>query len=114
MTPDKQRVAIAEYCGLLKPPVCKPSIEQLEAILDSKSPMSVEILPNGEIRAIPDYLNDLNAIQQAWQCLGWEEKNEYIEHLKEIVEEADCEVYFATAEQRCEAFLKTINLWSEE
>lgn len=61
---------------------------------------------------IPYYTEDLDAMQEVWNCLGWEEKNECIEILKEIVKDAYCEVYFATAAQRAEAFLKTLKLWT--
>lgn len=64
--------------------------------------------------SMPNYPEDLNACHEMWQCLGWEEKNECIDHLREIVKDADCEVYFATARQRCEAFLRTIGQYEED
>lgn len=87
MSPEKQRIAIARACGWV-------------------------FIPSQAV--LPDYLGDLNAIQSEWDSLGWEEKNAMVEHLKEIVKDASCEVYFATAAQRAEAFLKTLGLWEDE
>jgi len=93
LTPEEKRVKIAEYCGWR---LCRPWEADPERRLFA--------YPN----RLPDYLNDLNAMQEPWECLGWEEKNECIEFLKDIVEEADCESYFATAAQRADAFLLTL------
>ena len=59
----------------------------------------------------PNYYADLTAVQTAWGCLGWEEKNEVVTTLKSLVEEAFCEAYFAIAAQRAEAFGLTLGLW---
>ena len=59
----------------------------------------------------PDYLNDLNAMHEAEKVLTDEQKREYRICLFRL---CDCyagrEVH-ATAAQRAEAFLKTLNLW---
>ncbi len=101
MKPEEQRIAIAEACGW--------------KFCDGSN-MVMEHKQHGfrGVQDAPDYLNDLNACQEFWNCLGWEEKNECVEQLKDIVNEADCESYFATAPQRCEAFLRTLGLWREE
>lgn len=100
-----KRQKIAEYCGWTH---VKPS-GRLDGQLMGYPPKTPQVWKYEEI---PDYFNDLNAMQQPWDCLGWEEKNECIEILKEIVKDAYCEVYFATAAQRAEAFLKTLKLWT--
>lgn len=64
--------------------------------------------------SIPEYFTDLNVIQSAWGDLGWEEKNECVEILKGLVEEAFCESYFSTATQRAEAIGLTLKLWDAE
>lgn len=127
MTPEAQRIAIAEFCGLNPYRWCF-KYQHEEGWDDSKlytleaeAQNDWKLLYDGptyatEIKKVvvcPDYLNDLNAIQDAWGCLGWEEKNECVEYLKEIVKEADCEACFATATQRAEAVLRTIGKWVE-
>lgn len=70
----------------------------------------------------PDYLNDLNAIHEAEKVLTTtEQQNSYYANIAEITwgceETSDRQVVFnqltATAAQRAEAFLKTLNLWTE-
>jgi hypothetical protein len=73
----------------------------------------------------PDYLNDLNAIHEAEKMLTTQQRIEHGKQLQEITSE--CVVGYvgdyhrelvglsrvagATAAQRAEAFLKTLNLW---
>jgi hypothetical protein len=94
MTPEKQRIAIAKACG------------------------ENESCP-------PDYLNDLNAITSAMKVL-WriDELDRYIfnDHLANILRgrivnrnEWDAETLLdATAENLCEALLRTLNIWEDE
>jgi hypothetical protein len=79
MTTDEQRIAIAEWMGELEPNKCKPSIEQLEAIIASKNPFFVITLESsGEVRSIRDYPNDLNAIHEAEKKLSGKEILGYV------------------------------------
>lgn len=69
----------------------------------------------------PDYFNDLNACHEMEKVLAKGEAkkiihatNAYTEHLGRILECADTALFqfaHATAEQRAEAFGKTLNLW---
>ena len=67
----------------------------------------------------PDYLNDLNAIHQAWLILSPSEKERFESELYSIVVgEAEYNrnddagwITNATAAQRSEAFLKAIDKW---
>lgn len=105
MTPEAQRIAIAEACGLdasiclthlIRPPCCNR-------------------------RQLPDYLNDLNACHEMEKVLtngdairfrlllsanSGKRNTEFIS-----VEAAMCH---ATAPQRCEAFLRTKGLWRND
>jgi hypothetical protein len=72
------------------------------------------------IKHLPDYLNDLNAMQSAVMCLNRDtlDYSNYCSHLNQIVAIANSisrsrpiQVCDATAAQRAEAFLKTLNLW---
>lgn len=98
MTPEEQRIALAEWAGW-------------EELRDGryKKDGIVE-------RFIPDYPNDLNAVHLLEKKLPdghtyWE----FIGHLDDIVKR-DLLPFIAdranaTAAQRCEAILKTLNLW---
>ena len=71
---------------------------------------------------IPNYCNDLNAMHEAEKVLGDELKSLYELNLARVVRHdqgiSDIRsirhskfTTFATAAQRAEAFLKTLNLW---
>ena len=103
MTPEQQRIAIAEACGKWHSGWPHEYMSQAD-----------------RLRHIPDYLNDLNAMHEAEKVLGacWPT---YCEHLLEIVEPEPrtleiCHrwnLLHATATQRAEAFLRTIGKWEE-
>jgi hypothetical protein len=72
---------------------------------------------------LPDYLNDLNAMDTALAYLKPEQVDQFAIELSAIVLENDSKAWWdlnpneaghvinATASQRAEAFLKTLNLW---
>ncbi len=104
MTKDKQQIAIAEACGW------KPLIIQHER--DSYS--FYESTP-------PDYLNDLNAMHEAWKTLTYEQHKQSRQHSQMIVyrdgftsDNPHRSVSNAASTQRAEAFLRTIGKWVEE
>ena len=95
MTQEEQRTAIAEACGW------KTGYRDPEAW-----------------HPLPDYLNDLNAIHEAVKRLPQNLKPRYFACLCTVVSGAIslhgyAEATEATAAQRCEAFLKTIEKWEE-
>lgn len=101
MKPEAQRIAIAEACGW-----------QQDGPRGNRW-----IAPDGHIHEIwgsglacPDYLNDLNAMHEAEKMLTDDQKHEFEERLSH-------EFYFptmTTAAQRAEAFLRTLNLWTND
>jgi hypothetical protein len=120
MTPDKQRTAIAEACGWRE----------------------CWINQNGEpwgflgalhySQSLPDYLNDLNAMREAEEVLAESQQSEFADRLNTSHKVADLtypepntrgfrkalfseafHLIHATAAQRAEAFLKTLELWEE-
>jgi dissimilatory sulfite reductase (desulfoviridin) alpha/beta subunit len=106
MTPEKQRIAIAEACGFN----CDP----LEA-MDWGSRGQWCIKPNDQkrelvskIMSIPDYLNDLNAMHDAEKMLTNEQRGIYCMRLSTLLY-GHC----TTAAQRAEALLRTIGKWEE-
>ena len=94
MTPEKQQIAIAEACGW--------KYVNFNYILQG-------VWQN--VGSFPDYLNDLNACHEMEKSLAdtFQRRN-YYQTLDEITGD-QWNTIGATATQRCEAFLKTINLW---
>jgi len=91
MTPEAQRIAIAEACGW--------KTEYRDAV--------------SSVTALPDYLNDLNAMHEAEKVLFG--RNDwsaciYDEHINVATSSWK---WNATASQRAEAFLRTIGKWQE-
>lgn len=85
MTPEAQRIAIATHCLY-----CGGSYELV----------------------IPDYLNDLNAMHEAEETLTTTQLREYNCEIYRVLSRDYCIYEFhATAPQRAEAFLRTLNLW---
>lgn len=107
MNKNKQRIVIAEACGYKDLETQWSNYHQWEC-------------PDGRIRfgtlndkyaCLPDYLNDLNAIYEAEKILS----NSQVWKMDSVLfNMADCVAPFrATASQRAEAFLRTLNLWEE-
>lgn len=84
MTPEQQRIKIAEACGW------KPDKRGLGWLS-----------PHGYYAPEPDYLNDLNAMREAEKVLTDEQLEEYFTRIHKNF----------SASQRAEAFLRTFNLW---
>lgn len=115
MTPEQQRIAIAEACGW------KPDKRGLGWLS-----------PHGYYAPEPDYLNDLNAMREAEKMLAESQQSEFADRLNTSHKVADLtypepntrgfrkalfseafHLIHAKAAQRAEAFLKTIGLWEE-
>lgn len=124
MSPDAQRVAIAEACGWTH--VYHESGEHVD--YDSRSVCPWEGLRgtwDAERRFVPDYPNDLNAMHEAEKVLLCEYEAgqssdwlEYDRQLKVITEAGrgqyrTSKLWHATAAQRAEALLRTLGKWEE-
>ncbi len=98
MNPEQQRIAIAEACGW-------NGIAPYHGggPLWGKSHL-------GTLNALPDYLNDLNAMHEAEKVLTESQMTTMSQYLHRKL---GMLWGFATADQRAEAFLKTLNLWTE-
>jgi hypothetical protein len=118
MSPEAQRIAIAEACGWTK------RVFDHGKCIRFENPMN-QCLQS--LDTIPDYLNDLNAVHEAEKQLNYEQRVLYICALIEsqqpgfnsfpdsTVGKLGCfALLHATAAQRAEAFLKTLGLWKEE
>ena len=95
MTPEQQRIAIAEACGWKPAPRGRWKLDK-----------RVE-------RFIPDYLNDLNAMHEAEKMFRAAIYCRYISELCDLaIKDNNC-MYMATAAQRAEAFLRATGKWVE-
>ena len=61
---------------------------------------------------LPDYINDLNAMHDAEKVFVGADRFVYWHEINNIVM-GTVHTAFATAAQRAEAFLKTLNLWTD-
>ncbi len=104
MNKEQQRIKIAEACGFDK-----------SHWLELKGGIVF-----GTSGSLPDSLNDLNAMHEAEATLDCVQQFAYAaylyygdphEHAWDQV--AAFEIAHATAAQRAEAFLRTLNLWEE-
>lgn len=112
MTLEQQRIAIAEWMGWT-----------LIKVAASHAPMGYADNLSGELRIIPDYTNDLNAIHEAEKKLDKSLSAKYQESLVKICVTLDKlfvvgqkygldgYVIHASAAQRSEALCRT--LWPE-
>ena len=119
MTPEAQRIAIAEACGWKMHTVAKDDPYTCTHCGIHYSPMiwrawEIPYLwcnKNNETQP-PNYLGDLNAMHDAEKVLT----NEQLEVYCNILHKPNHGVYWAihaTASQRAEAFLRTIGKWEE-
>jgi hypothetical protein len=103
MNTEAQRIAIAEACGW------KISAKTNRSPSDSRYSAV-----NDRFFGLPDYLNDLNAMHEAEKTfddceIRW---GAYKSQLFVLLEPHRHYLH-ATAAQRAEAFLKTLNLWKD-
>ena len=103
MNQEKQRIAIAEACGIV-----------------SKDKWGILYkTPRGILRDCPDYLADLNAMHEAEKVLS-RGKNYYqlggfgfyLRTLEQICYQPSC--VESTAAQRAEAFLRALGKWEDD
>jgi len=105
MTPEQQRIKIAEICGWIPNP--KPHTAK---ILDWLH------VPSGNTSYDPpNYPEDLNAMHEAEKTIcgadfDTDEWKLYLVNLDRVINKRRAH---ATAAQRAEAFLKTLGLWEE-
>lgn len=104
MTPESQRIAIAEACpSLFIVGASSFGLTQLYRNDDGRKGSSV------------DPLHDLNAMHEAEKvAIRGHYDMEYRETLERVCNEGYAAIVYATAAQRAEAFLRTLNPWKDE
>ena len=121
MDPNKQRIAIAEYCGWTN---CRIGSPGAGGAVDRPG-RPVGTPPNRKYTCeLPNYTGCLNAMHEAEKVLSPKyqeilDDSEWGEYLSRLgfCGENTSEVYgcvTATAAQRAEAFLRTIGKWQQE
>jgi hypothetical protein len=104
MSPEAQRIAIAEACGW-------------EHIVFNRGWIKAG---DGKTQCvIPDYLNDLNAMHEAEEVMTEMQRCDYSNHLYDLArrhqEVTEKWRYLSmSAAQRAEAFLRTLGKWEDE
>ena len=106
MTPEQQRVAIAEACGLTN---VAPMI--VKNVKHEGDDITVGIWSDDGW--VPQYLNDLNAMHEAEKVLKGGMRSTYDAELTLICSRDYNFIWESTASQRAEAFLRTIGKWEE-
>jgi hypothetical protein len=109
MTPEQQRIAIAEACGWteIEPCTCCNGVSR-----------AYEPTPGAHKKHLPNYPFDLNAMHEAEKIIPrqlfhvdyWQKG---YGRFQQILSGITITPYSATATQRAEAFLRTIGKWEE-
>ena len=100
MTKEAQRIAIAEACGF-----ASITLEQLP------THAALRGIVRGRWKWIPDYLSDLNAMHEAEKVLSDAQLKVMFNYIFTTIPPKH-HYWCATAAQRAEAFLRTLNLYT--
>jgi len=114
MKPEQQRIAIAEICGWTDIHGGPPE----GAYWRGANPLRPDLLKE----EIPDYLNDLNAMHGAEEILTRQQRAAYAENLTYAIRDHETPGFYherfvlvhLSAKERAEAFLKTLNKWTDD
>jgi hypothetical protein len=112
VTPEAQRIAIAEACGWKNHD--HPDVMQCKQRWTMQKQWCMD--PKGVLRFNhhrPNYLNDLNAMHEAEKTLTYAQGGEMTLWIQRMTCAGYGPQLFATASQRAEAFLRTIGKWEE-
>lgn len=119
MTPEEQRIKIAEWCGWKYWKIPHPYGHLIGVMaLDSwpeKFGGSISDGPLAEhqdYESPPDYLNDLNAIHEAEIRLSPEEWGKYVASLASNEDDQTFALVHATAKQKTKSLVVAIGKWT--
>ena len=125
MKEEKQRIAIAEICGLFRlAPLKRTTRKGNDDPNGVKLWYCVENFGGAkEYAEVPFYLSCLNAMHKAVSIFDYDQADEFDDHLCDICKRANdladnptpwrFAVTNATAKQRAEAFLRVFGKWEE-
>jgi hypothetical protein len=118
MSPEAQRIAIAEACGF-GGEFSKRWI--LEVGMEGEDKFAFAATRNNLDEEVPDYLNDLNAMHEAEELMirSFGADEQYADELTRIASRANT-IYMprraaisAKARHRAEAFLRALGKWED-
>ena len=122
MTPEAQRIAIAEACGWKDISPC--DTKRFDGTKSHVDYLGTPPPPRAARRWLPDYLNDLNAMHTVEMACANQLGDSYakwirwaihrdaqLETKNQVLRVATWRNYCANAAQRAEAFLRTIGKW---
>ncbi len=126
MTVQAQQIAIAKACGWKQQEVEDgQTFSEPKLAAYRKMWVRNDCLTTKTIR-LPDYLSDLNSMNEAEKTLDWQQKADYARWIYKradgcYLNARDGEIEYdeifilitATAAQRAEAFLLALNLWTD-
>lgn len=132
MTNDEQNIAIAQACGWESPNPkhFKASVPVNPLWKHSPEWDGVRGSASSTPKRIPNYTEDLNAMREAEKGMTNNDYGNYVLELRRIVDRdfkagiprypesrkhtyIDCHAESASAAQRAEAFLRTLDLWQD-
>lgn len=123
MTPNAQRIAIAEACGwkqqqaTQESPVEKGGMRLPNHFAREPIIAWTHIQEPGVYAILPNYLHDLNAMHEAEESLSSFNVDKFLVNLAAVVTTKYCildwALSHATATQRAEAFLRTVGKWDD-
>ena len=136
MSPEKQRIAIAEACGFSRFHTEREWEEKAgpDGYEGTYDVLRADCGDESDVR-VPDYVNDLNAMHEAEKLLTWSRDSldgtagAYASELADILYRdnaarrestqslgpaACCYQWHATAAQRAEALLRTLGKWEDD
>jgi hypothetical protein len=129
MTPEAQRIAIAEFCGWSRSNTRDYTIYGLvrrgSPVYGESTRVPAYTKRGAHCRAenLPNYLNDLNAMNEAEEKLhaSFQQSEMFVHRIEQVVyktKSSGIGIKFATinatAAQRAEALLRTIGKWQTE
>lgn len=103
--------AIMEVCGVVECDNWHPFIAGASMMKNDDSCGHNNCVPRG---MITNYYGSLDAMHEAEKVLNLEQQQEYWLRLCRDIVPLSFNAWHATAAQRSEAFLRTLNLWKEE
>jgi hypothetical protein len=106
VTPEQQRIAIAEACGWKNVDAGSGRVWGVTT-RHKGTPSEFDVCVD-----VPNYPFDLNAMHEAEKVMTSEQVTSYVYSLESMNERWSTPA-FATASQRAEAFLRTIGKWEE-
>jgi hypothetical protein len=119
MTPEQQRIAIAEACGFKLGTFTIKTCWFDDCVSDGREKvLFAEHFINGPEVRVPDYLNDLNAIHEAEEAMTEKQRLDYSNQLYDIAcwhqkKTGKWRYLSMAATQRAEAFLRALGKWED-